>query len=247
MNRFMFYFVLLLPLVAISQIISFEPEIDTLKIGGGCTPPQIIASLRSDNPSEDSLFVIAGWNTSIWSDNHGDKIYYQSVFFTIKTLNSDFDYKLYISSSEQNSFGDTLVPFDTTFEFEAQEFFLRLIVLDQGVPIDSLSKFFISQIGVGIKDLSSEQRIPNSMYLLSCYPNPFNQDLTIDFKIPRREFVHISIFNNIGQELTELYAGLTPEGIRRVHWNADQYSSGNYYILLRSGDQKLFKKVILIK
>ena len=109
MNRYMFYFVLLLPLIVCSQIISFEPDIDTLKIGGGCTPPQIIANLHSNNPNEDSISVTAGWNTSIWSDKNGEYITYPSVFFSVQKSGSDIGYQLYICSFEQITFGDTLV------------------------------------------------------------------------------------------------------------------------------------------
>jgi hypothetical protein len=159
----------------------------------------------------------------------------------------DIEYQLYICSFAQITFGETFVPFDTTFEFEAQEFILKLIVFDQGVPIDSLEKFFISQIGIGIEDLTPKKGIPNSQHLLSCYPNPFNPYLTIDFITPPNDFVQISIFNNLGQELKTLFAGKILVGIGKVHWDASKYSSGNYYVLLRSKDYIYTKKVIHIK
>ena len=186
-----------------SQSISFEPDLDTLKIGGGCTPPQIIASIKYDNPNQDSIFIFPGWNTNIYYNN----AFFPSAKFIVETSGSNFDYDLCIRHENHISFSDTIVPFDTTFDFEAQKFYFKLIVFDDGTAIDSLEKFFIAEIGVGIEENTLHNNIPDDKYLLSCYPNPFNSFLTIEFKSPINENVQISIYNTLGQKIRNIFDG----------------------------------------
>ena len=59
--------------------------------------------------------------------------------------------------------------------------------------------------------------------------------------------MHISIFNTIGQEIKILHDGKSRMKTGKFIWDASNLSSGNYYIILKSKDQLLSEKVVLIK
>lgn len=79
------------------------------------------------------------------------------------------------------------------------------------------------------------------------YPNPFNPSTTISYYIPDDEFVHLSIFNISGQQITELVNGQKQAGEHAVNFNANALSGGIYFVRFHIGDQLLTKKILLFK
>ena len=65
------------------------------------------------------------------------------------------------------------------------------------------------------------------------YPNPFNNQTTIQVEIPIKSTLSISIFNSIGQHVTQLSNNqLFDRGIHRFTWNGRGNASGLYFIQL---------------
>ena len=97
-------------------------------------------------------------------------------------------------------------------------------------------------------ELLSEHVLPESHMLLDAYPNPFNPVTSISFEISEYAHAELSIYNINGQLVEKIIDGKYDAGHYTYNWNANNYSSGIYFIKL-GVDNSYFetKKVILIK
>jgi hypothetical protein len=77
--------------------------------------------------------------------------------------------------------------------------------------------------------------IPDQYILQQNYPNPFNPETTIEFSIPKTEFVTLTIYNILGQEITTLISKILSPGNYHYIWNASAFASGIYYYKLKIG------------
>jgi hypothetical protein len=88
---------------------------------------------------------------------------------------------------------------------------------------------------------------PYTFALEQNYPNPFNPSTTIEYSIPNKSNVTISVFDAIGNELELLYSGEKEAGVHQVTWNATNYASGIYFYRLNSEKFVQVKKMLLLK
>jgi len=94
--------------------------------------------------------------------------------------------------------------------------------------------------------------LPTDFALHQNFPNPFNPSTEIEFTIPVRSHVKVSIYNSIGQLVSVLVNSSLPPGNHTVFWTGtDQYGkespSGVYFYKLIAGDFVDSKKMILLK
>lgn len=94
--------------------------------------------------------------------------------------------------------------------------------------------------------------IPRVFALLQNYPNPFNPTTQINFTIPERTRVELSIYNILGQQVENLLGEELEAGNYAVTWNGTDHmgnnlSSGIYFYRLSSKDFTETKKMILIR
>jgi hypothetical protein len=104
---------------------------------------------------------------------------------------------------------------------------------------------FIVDIVSGIE--KSDQNIPTVFSLDQNYPNPFNPSTTIEFAIPKTEFVSVKIYNLLGQEVATLVSQTLKAGFYKYGWNASGLSSGVYYYSIKAGEFHDVKKMVLIR
>jgi len=83
--------------------------------------------------------------------------------------------------------------------------------------------------------------------LLENYPNPFNPTTTISFTLPETEFVKLSVYNALGQEVAVLAKGVYEAGFHTINLNASNLQSGVYIYKLESSEISISKKMILAK
>jgi hypothetical protein len=69
----------------------------------------------------------------------------------------------------------------------------------------------------------------------------------IEFALPERTFVKLSIFNTLGQEVEVLVNEEKAAGTHRLVWNASSYPSGVYFYRLETSKFVETKKMILMK
>jgi hypothetical protein len=79
----------------------------------------------------------------------------------------------------------------------------------------------------------------------SCYPNPFNTSITIDFNVNSRELVYLDIYNVVGEKVKTLMDGIQNPGNYKIQWNAVDQPSGIYFYKLQVGNAIEMNKILL--
>ena len=86
-----------------------------------------------------------------------------------------------------------------------------------------------------------------------CYPNPFNQETSIQYSIDKDNHpFEIAIYNIKGQKVKSLYSGKSKAGRYTTLWNGsndngDYVSSGIYYCRMQNAQHKAFQRLLLLK
>jgi FlgD Ig-like domain len=76
---------------------------------------------------------------------------------------------------------------------------------------------------------------------INIFPNPFNSFTTIDFTLTTAQYVKISIFNLLGQEIATLSSGIKNSGLHSHQWNGrdkagNKLSKGLYFYKIKAGN-----------
>jgi len=98
-----------------------------------------------------------------------------------------------------------------------------------------------------IVNTSISAETPEDYNLYQNYPNPFNPTTKIRYQIQKSEFVKLTVFNILGNEIESLVNQRLQPGIFEVKWDASKYSSGTYFYRLTAGDFSEIRKMLLIK
>lgn len=87
------------------------------------------------------------------------------------------------------------------------------------------------------KDIIYSQ-MPSEYTFTQNYPNPFNPSTTIEFGLPQRSHVSITIYNVLGQQVATLVNEIREAGYFKEQWNVSQHgiASGVYYYHLNAID-----------
>ncbi len=112
-----------------------------------------------------------------------------------------------------------------------------------------LAKLYENPLDVAENDLTS---LPTDYKLHQNYPNPFNPTTSIEYTIPTRSEVSITIFNLLGREVNSILEGLKSSGTYTTVWDGTNYNggrvaSGIYFYQIRAGDFVDSKKMFLLK
>ncbi len=89
--------------------------------------------------------------------------------------------------------------------------------------------------------------LPASFRLEQNYPNPFNPTTLINYSIPKRSLVTLTVYNVLGQKVETLFSGYQSPGSYQATFNAGRYASGVYFYRLQAGNYSVTKKMMLIK
>ncbi len=88
---------------------------------------------------------------------------------------------------------------------------------------------------------------PQHFQLLQNYPNPFNPVTTIQYELPERSNVQITIYNLLGRVITTLVSETQDAGFKSVQWDATNVASGVYLYQIRAGEYVQTRKMVLLK
>jgi flagellar hook assembly protein FlgD len=99
---------------------------------------------------------------------------------------------------------------------------------------------------------TANDRTPEEEQLLQNYPNPGNPSTTIRFSIPEAGHVTVRIMNIRGQVIRRLVDGYRESGQYSVVWEGRNHAglevpSGIYLYVLEAGEQRLTRKLTLLK
>lgn len=88
---------------------------------------------------------------------------------------------------------------------------------------------------------------PSTFVLNQNYPNPFNPTTNIKFSIPSSGFVNLSIYNLVGEKVSEIVNEILPEGEYNMIFDASNLSSGIYIAKLYADNYNQSIKMTLLK
>lgn len=89
--------------------------------------------------------------------------------------------------------------------------------------------------------------IPAEYALGQNFPNPFNPNTKISYYLPEKGLVNLSVFNMLGQKVTEIISGLQEAGEHSVDFNASGLNSGVYIYTLQVNGRSFTNKMTLLK
>ena len=96
-------------------------------------------------------------------------------------------------------------------------------------------------------ELDINNHIPLVFALPTPHPNPFNPTTMINFSVPHYNGVSIDVYDIAGRLLTTLADSYYHPGNYQISWDASEYSSGVYFVKMKSADFIETQKIMLIK
>ena len=89
--------------------------------------------------------------------------------------------------------------------------------------------------------------VPAEFGLTQAYPNPFNNEITIDYTVEGISEITLAVFDVLGREIAVLSSGNINPGAHSIIWNAEGQSTGIYFVKLTEGNSTDLLKAVLIK
>ena len=96
-------------------------------------------------------------------------------------------------------------------------------------------------------NVGSEHKSVQNFVIVQNYPNPFNSTTSIHYNLHKPAFVTLSIYNVHGELVRQLSREYQAQGEYVVEWNAEDSSSGLYFIRLSAGNEMKTVKAFYIK
>lgn len=123
-------------------------------------------------------------------------------------------------------------------------------ITNRPLKLSDVGPSYLGGPSTGVSEDHSLNRqgiLPSGFLLSEPYPNPFNPTTTIKFQIPSAVPVSLTIYDQLGREVTRLVDGIRSAGHYQVEWNAAKYAGGIYLCRLQVKDQIEIKKLLLLK
>ncbi len=114
--------------------------------------------------------------------------------------------------------------------------------------IDSLNTT-ISNLDITLNPVAVAENpfSPENHFLLFNYPNPFNPKTIIGFTLPFSSEVELKVFNLLGEEVRTLLMEHLSPGKYEIDFNAGGLTSGTYFVILKTKESIIAKKILLLK
>jgi hypothetical protein len=89
--------------------------------------------------------------------------------------------------------------------------------------------------------------LPREYQLEQNYPNPMNPSTTINYTLPNRSHVTLTVFNTLGQSVSTLVNGDMEAGYHEVKFDGGGLASGVYFYRLSAGGFVNTRKLTILK
>lgn len=99
----------------------------------------------------------------------------------------------------------------------------------------------------GATTVDDETNSPADYALLQNYPNPFNPSTKIQFSIPARGNIKLTVYNLLGQEIKTLVNEFKESGTHTINFDAVGLNSGVYFYKIESNGYTQTRKMTLLK
>ena len=120
-------------------------------------------------------------------------------------------------------------------------------IITNSHKVESQDEIVISNPKVSLLKIHNKEDVPLKYNLAQNYPNPFNPSTAIKFTLPEAANVKLTIYNSLGQRITELVNSQLEAGRYSFEWDASKVATGVYIYELRAGSFISVKKMMLLK
>ena len=184
---------------------------------------------------------------------HFDPAFLSVVDVTRGSLTAENDRWMFFHKQESNTIqiDAGVLGIDQTVDYSGELAVVRFHVVREGnrnVSIETASLRSGENLDHPFVIRKNVVEVPATFALEQNYPNPFNPSTTIKYGIPMAAEVELSVYSILGQKVVTLVNATQEAGYYRVEWNgANATASGVYFCLLRAGDFKSVRKMMLVK
>lgn len=132
---------------------------------------------------------------------------------------------------------------------------IKIIILKKDKVAYILGKSSVNNTATLLKaDLNNisgveekKEAIPEELYLLQNFPNPFNPTTTIEYRIPKEGHVTLKVYDVLGKEITTIVNERKLPGTYKANFEGGELTSGVYITRLTMGKLSKSMKLILLK
>jgi choice-of-anchor B domain-containing protein len=170
-------------------------------------------------------FVELDWTTATETNNQGFEIQ--------KKSGNDFYTIGFVAGS-----GTTTEPKNYSYQDKN---------LENGVYVYRLKQFDFDGTSSLSEEIVVEVNNPSDFVLNQNYPNPFNPSTNIKFSLPNSGYTNLSVYNLVGEKVSELVNEVLPEGEYNLRFDGANLPSGIYIAKLSSESYRQTIKMTLLK
>jgi choice-of-anchor B domain-containing protein len=170
-------------------------------------------------------FVELDWTTATETNNQGFEIQKKSGadFYTIGFVNGS---------------GTTTEPRNYSYKDKN---------IENGVYVYRLKQIDFDGTSSLSEEIMVEVSNPSDFVLNQNYPNPFNPSTNIKFSLPNSGYTNLSVYNLVGEKVSELVNEVLPEGEYNLRFDGANLPSGIYIAKLSSESFRQTIKMTLLK
>jgi len=95
--------------------------------------------------------------------------------------------------------------------------------------------------------VANQEVVLQNFNLKNIYPNPFNSQTTITYNIFKNDYYTLELYNTIGRREKILFFGQKSAGEHKYNLDANNMTSGVYFLKLSNSSNSVVKKLILMK
>ncbi len=214
----------------------------------------------SSNQTSDSFGETSGSIGDINNDGFDDLILGATNHKNLNGVMVGGAY-IFLGSSHPNSTPDFFLEGETKWSHFGKKVgslgdlngdgFDEIYVLADGYPDSEnpLGKVYIYSIKKILVNVEEEKqtKVHYNFNLFQNYPNPFNPSTTLSYQIPANSYVNLTVYNSLGQTVSELVNEYQSEGKYSLEFDANNLSNGIYFYKLVANNYSETKKMMLLK
>lgn len=108
-------------------------------------------------------------------------------------------------------------------------------------------RFIRFEVPLAIEPKPGQTLIPDKPTMNVPYPMPFNSQTRIELLLPERQSGSLKVYNTSGRIVGMIFEGYFAAGSTYYSWNAEDLSSGVYFIVLETDRTIQTQKTVLLK
>ncbi len=110
--------------------------------------------------------------------------------------------------------------------------------------VDRLHNESIASAPATIQIATASEIAANEAQLLTPMPNPFSEQLTLSFQLNQTKQISLDVFDMLGRKIHTVTEGVFSNGKHDLTFAGSHLTSGIYFIVLTTDNQKIIQKVI---